>query len=216
MHGHRFIDETNNKYGRLTVLRYHNKSKRGQSYWECQCECGNVVVVMSASLRNGKTVSCGCYNIERTREAKTTHGMFKNYKAAPIYAKWASMKSRCLNPNSTMYSEYGGRGITVCEEWMEFEPYRDWALTHNYSDNLQIDRTDNNKGYSPDNCRFVTRKENGRNKRNNVNLLINGETKTASEWAELVGINLNTLYWRIGRGWHTDDLLKPTRVCKTH
>lgn len=135
-------------------------------------------------------------------------GNFKhNMRKSKMYQKWTSMKRRCTNPNSVDFKNYGGRGIAVCEEWNEFEPFMEWSLKNGYDDNLELDRKDNNLGYSPNNCRYVTKRENGSNKRNNHLITINGITKTISQWAEESGINRKTIQSRIKYGWEDKDLL---------
>jgi transcriptional regulator with XRE-family HTH domain len=111
-------------------------------------------------------------------------------------------------------ARYGARGITVCDEWKEFLPFYDWAMANGYEEGKEIDRIDVNKGYSPDNCRWVSRRENGLNKRNNRLITINGETRTLSEWAEISGINYDLLWYRVHAGWTGTDMLKPPRTSR--
>lgn len=118
------------------------------------------------------------------------------------------MIQRTTNCNRTEYGDYGGRGIKVCEEWRNsFEAFEQWATAHGYEENLTIDRINNNEGYCPNNCRWVTGKEQGRNKRNNRCLTYNGQTKTIAEWAEVTGIKSNDLYMRVRRGWSAEKAL---------
>ncbi len=113
-----------------------------------------------------------------------------------LYSIWRGMKARCNNPNRPRYRNYGGRGIKVCAEWSNSsEAFIEWALAHGYRDGLQIDRINVNGGYNPDNCRWVTAKENARNRRDNVRLIVDGISKTASEWAEIAGVSRFTVYW---------------------
>ena len=117
------------------------------------------------------------------------------------------MKRRCLNKNDARYKDYGGRGITVCKEWLEFLTFYNWASSAGYADGLSIDRIDNNKGYSPENCRWVTMSYQALNKRTNRNISFNGETKTIKEWSDIFGINYTTLKVRLDRGWDIEDAL---------
>lgn len=116
-----------------------------------------------------------------------------------LYSIWEHVKSRCLNKNNQAYSYYGGRGITVCTDWLEFVGFRDWAIKNGYKDTLTIDRIDSNRGYYPANCRWATRKEQSNNIRTNKNITYNGKTQTITQWAEELGINPDTLYNRVFR-----------------
>lgn len=185
-------DLTGKKFGRLTVIGF-NRIQKGSYRWACECECGNVVSVPYSRLMRGETKSCGCI----LRELKTKHGKSNTR----LYTAWENMKTRCYNPNDDFYADYGGRGIKVCDEWLDdFTSFYKWSMENGYKSHLTIDRIDNNGDYSPDNCRWVDLKTQGRNKRNNVQVTINGETKTLSEWAESEGINQKTLFTRYYRG----------------
>lgn len=136
----------------------------------------------------------------------TTHGMARTR----IYRIWAGMKSRCNNPKDDDYKNYGGRGITVCEDWdNSFEPFHTWAISAGYRDDLTIDRIDNNKGYCPENCRWATRKEQNRNFRPNHLVTINGETKCLASWADELGINYETFRQRVSRNLPDEKLIEP-------
>ena len=123
------------------------------------------------------------------------HNLYKNNKA--LFGLWQTMKTRCENPKRDNYERYGARGIMVCEELREARNFVEWAIKNGYKKGLQLDRIDNNKGYSPDNCRFVTPKENNRNRRNNKLLTVKGTTKCVAEWSEEMGISQFTIYWWI-------------------
>lgn len=124
-----------------------------------------------------------------------THGICSDYP--DLYGMWQSMKARCENPNRPKFKDYGNRGIEVCEEWHDAGEFAKWAFANGYKKGLQIDRIDNNAGYSPDNCRFVTPKQNSRNRRNTKFLTINGETKCVAEWCETINVSQFTVYWWI-------------------
>ena len=125
----------------------------------------------------------------------TRHGLYKEHKE--LFNIWQTMKSRCENPNREKYKDYGGRGIKVCEEWHDAEVFCKWALANGYNGGLQIDRIDNDGNYEPSNCRWVTPKENSRNRRNTVCLTVNDETRCVAEWSEITNISSYTIYWCI-------------------
>lgn len=169
----------------------------------CSCEAATEKIVHLGHLRNGHTSSCGCVHKAATKAAKTTHGLRKH----PLYETWRAMLNRCQNPNHTHYSDYGGRGITVCESWQKFENfYTDMEPT--YREGLTIDRKDNNQGYGPDNCRWATRTEQSRNRRNNLNITLNGKTQCLAAWCEELKLNHNTIRYRIFRGQTPEQALQ--------
>ena len=184
-----------NKYGRLTV-KSRAESNTRRTKWLCLCDCGNEKVVSGENLMSGHTKSCGCL----LREAITSHGMSHD----KLYKRWSSMKARCNNPNNPAYKNYGGRGIQVCKEWEEsFDSfYRD--MIEGYEDGLELDRVNNDEGYSKENCRWVTHKENNRNKR--TNRVIDGIN--LAEYCEEHGINENRVISRITKcGWDEREAL---------
>lgn len=163
------VDMTGRVIGRLSVIEECGRDKHGKVLWRCRCECGNEVIVLGYNLRNEHTTSCGCYNRERTVEAHTTHGMHKTR----LYYVWTAMLQRAgvyKGASEKVKCNYQDRGIDVCDEWLVFENFRDWALTHGYKEGLQIDRRDNDKGYCPENCRWVSSRENTNNRRSTIRL----------------------------------------------
>ena len=126
-----------------------------------------------------------------------------------LYKIWGNMIQRCTNPNNTHYSYYGGKGVTVCTEWARFEDFKEWALANGYREDLTLDREDGDKGYDPSNCRWITRKEQMFNISSNRRFEAKGEIHTVTEWAEITGININTLTKRLNLGWSGDRLLNP-------
>lgn len=153
----------------LTVLCENGRDKYNRVLWLCRCKCGNEVTVCSNNLRSGNTTSCGCYHRECVVETSTTHGMCKTR----LYSVWSKMLQRAGATKGASEKDkhyYQDRGITVCDEWLVFENFQDWAISHGYSDGLEIDRIDNDKGYCPENCRWVSKRENVNNRRNTIRL----------------------------------------------
>jgi len=197
-----FIDLTGQRFGRLTVQKIAGRNNQGGIVWSCVCDCGNVVKVTTGCLNNGHTTSCGCYRRDNTTMRKTVHGGRKT----KLYKVWQGMRERCFYPSHSFYKYYGGRGITVCEEWANsFEAFREWALANGYRDGLTIDRKNTDGPYSPDNCRWATQKEQQSNRRNNRWITYNGETHTLTQWSEITGISISTLWHRIKRGCNVEQ-----------
>lgn len=155
-------------FGRLTVIKRAPNYKAGATRWVCKCSCGKEIITYGSNLRTGKTKSCGCLAIDTRKKTPYKHGMANSR----LYNIWHGIKNRCELESSTGYRLYGARGIHICEEWKsEFTNFYDWAISHGYTESLELDRIDNDKGYSPDNCRWVTHKENCNNRRNSKNRL---------------------------------------------
>ena len=159
----RFIDLTGQKFGRLAAIKRADKHT-SHAVWLCVCECGNEVLVRSCHLRSGHTQSCGCLQKERTSEASIKHGHNTKNKRTPEYNIWAMMIQRCENPKNKNYPDYGGRGVTVCERWKTFENFLA-DMGERPSPNHSLERVDNNKGYSPENCIWADKTIQARNQR---------------------------------------------------
>jgi hypothetical protein len=193
------------RQGKLQIISFHKIGSRHQPpRWLCKCDCGKTKIICSQSLRAG-TQSCGCIRIEELKGRAIHRKCNTN-----TYRTWKSMIQRCTNSNFTKYPRYGGRGITVCDEWKTFSRF--------YEDmgdrpiGFQLDRIDNNKGYSKGNCRWASIKTQARNRSNNRMIEINGESKTMAEWCEIYGISNVMVRMRIHRGINpVDALLKEPR-----
>ena len=200
------IDLTGQRFGRLMVIECCGRSKDGQKVYLCKCDCGAETNVKSGNLLSGNTQSCGCLSAERNAERSRKRLLKHGGCGTRLYRIWFDMRQRCNWDKSINWHLYGGRGIKVCEEWeKDFAAFRDWALSHGYKEELQLDRIDNDGNYGPDNCRWATRIEQGNNRRTCVYVTINGETKTVVEWCKANGISAGTAFSRIKRGWSAED-----------
>lgn len=213
----RIKDITEQKFNRLTVM------KKAESYilpsggkvgqWLCRCDCGNMVIVKTSHLFSGHTKSCGCYakEVQIANGKKEKHGLTysENGKVARIYRIWSQIKTRCFNSNDGHFANYGGRGITICKEWLtDFKAFYDWSMANGYSDELTIDRINVDGNYEPSNCRWATNAEQNRNKRNTVLVTYEGVSKTLHEWSKITGIGYQTLYYRYKTGKAPEEILR--------
>jgi len=189
------------RYGRLTVVKEVEPYKAINRIYRqvlCTCDCGKESIARVQNLRSGHTKTCGCSHI--------SHGMYKKHGRSRTYKTWESMLERCLNPNCKCYDRYGGRGITVCDRWRDFEDFL--ADMGERPEGHSIDRINNALGYFPGNCRWATTKEQNRNMRTTRWLTFGGKTKCLGEWAEIMGINRGTLRTRIVQlGWSVAEAL---------
>lgn len=192
-------DLTGRRFGSLVVLGRGGTYSSGNIYWRCLCDCGNYTNTAGTSLKTGRSVSCGrCSASKRATERNFKHGGF----GTRLYEIWRQMHRRCYGENTKAYPLYGGRGITVCDEWKEYKSFEKWALENGYSDGLTIDRIDVNGNYCPDNCRWATVKQQANNRRSNHLVSYNGETHTVSEWADKYSVNQVKLWNRLNtRNW---------------
>ena len=190
-------DLTGMQFHKLTVLGLEKVESR-KTFWRCRCSCGNIIIARGANLVAGNTKSCGCLRHEE-RPSRRKHGYSHKER---LYNIWKHMRTRCNNANTKDYQNYGGRGIRVCDEWNEYLPFREWALSHGYNEHLTIDRIDNDGDYCPENCRWATNTTQVRNRRKTVKLSYNGETRALTEWCEIFGLNIKTCYNRLHNyGW---------------
>lgn len=210
------LDNINKKINHWIILRLIPKDEapsRRKYYALAKCKCGTIKPVLSEKIFTGASKSCGCAR----NEALTTHGFTSSAKGGNSreYSIWNSMKQRCLNKKNKQYPEYGGRGVSVCERWKNsFENF--------YSDmgerpfkGASLERINNNKGYSPDNCKWADRNTQNNNKRNNRPITINGTTKNLGQWASEFGVSHSTIIQRIKAGWDVERAIKqPARPIK--
>lgn len=194
-------DLTGQKFGRLTVIkRVENKVTPSGSMlaqFLCRCDCGQQKIILGTNLRRGKSLSCGC-TIRKHGQCYTR-----------LYRIHRDMKTRCYNQNVPNYKNYGGRGIKVCNEWLnDFTAFYKWAMVNGYREDLTIDRIDVSKEYSPENCRWVTWREQENNRRNNKFITYNNETHTVKEWARICNLTYNCIRHRLNElNWDIEKAL---------
>lgn len=211
------IDLTGKRFGLLTVIEIAGKAPNGRIQWRCICDCGTEKIVKGHDLKSGETKSCGCYKYRKKLDSKNRIPA----TSKRLYKVWASMIQRCENKRCERYGDYGERGIRVCDEWRKnYYSFENWALSKGYIESAKrgqctIDRIDNNKGYCPENCRWVTNKIQCNNRRNNRLLTLNGETHTLTEWADIKGIPGQVVRDRLFKlGWTVEKALNtPKRDC---
>lgn len=199
------IDLTGLKFGRLLVKRKSTeKNKYGVLLWECLCDCGNIVNLLTSSIKSGNTQSCGCLsrdNLIQRNKDNATHGLSRT----PIYITWGGIVQRCTNPTDSHFPDYGGRGISICDRWRNsFENF--------YADmgpkpgpEYSIERSNNNGDYEPGNCIWVTKSEQNNNRRDNVIINYNGKDYTKAQLAREHNINVATFGYRLSSGWSVED-----------
>lgn len=194
------------RYNHLVVIEFAYRKPSG-AYWKCRCDCGNITIARGSKLRNGHTKSCGCLHKRSDGSQYENHGLSNTR----LYRVWNTMKQRCLNPNNSGYRRYGGRGISICDEWMNFSEFRKWAIENGYNENsafgeLTIDRINNDGNYEPTNCRLANQTTQMNNRVSNVYVEHRGVVKTIAEWARFYGVRYSTIYNRYRRGMRGDKL----------
>lgn len=198
-------DISGQRFGRLTAIRYAGKNKGRQTLWECRCDCGKTVIVHQQNLKSGHTSSYGCYNIDCIIERGQTHGETKTR----LYNIWHGMIYRCYYEKHDSYKDYGGKGVTVCDEWKNsFETFRDWAYQNGYSENLTIDRIDNTGNYCPENCRWATDIQQANNTSRNLVFTVDGYTDTLANLCRKYDMRYSVAHGRIRNGWDVEKALK--------
>ena len=190
----RFESLIGKRFGRLVVKKQTEQRKSGEIVWECLCDCGNITTGSTGQLNQGKKQSCGCLARESSAKRATKHGLVKTR----VYRIYRHILDRCLNTNHVHYKNYGGRGITICQLWLDdFVNFYNWAIANGYQDGLSIDRIDVNGNYEPDNCRWSSNVEQSNNTRTNKYVTYNNETHTLADWARIIGINPKRIYGKL-------------------
>lgn len=191
------------RFGNLTVIERKGSDKKGQSLWLCRCDCGTEKIVRGHDLKGG-TKSCGC-------SRKYNCGLYKHgLSHTRVHSIWRSIKDRCYNPKNYDYKHYGGRGITVCEEWKsDFLSFYNWALSNGYEEGLTIDRIDVNGEYSPENCQWVSIVEQSNNRRNNKVVTFRGESLTIAQWSKKTGVKYGDIQNRLNYGYSFEEAINP-------
>ena len=186
-------------FGRWTVLE-----SRGER-WLCQCSCGAVKSVVGRTVRSGASRSCGCLKRDNVIAKNTTHGSSNTR----LFGVWCAMRKRCENNRDRSWKNYGGRGISVCEEWHDFAVFQKWALSNGYERGLTIERNDNCGSYDPSNCCFATHAIQSRNTRRNRRVEIFSETKTYADWSKdpRCVVSRRSFERRIVAGWDATEAL---------
>lgn len=192
------------KYSRLTITEI-GPPKSGGRKCIAVCDCGITKSYNLSSVMRGDVKSCGCLQRENAKYSNTKHGL----KQHTLYSIWCNMKTRCTNPKSENFKWYGGKGITICNDWLnDFKIFFEWSIANGWAEGMQLDRKDGSKPYYPDNCRFVTPSANSRNRTSNVVLIYQGESKCLTEWCELLNLDYSSIHHRIARGWDTTRALE--------
>lgn len=194
----KFIDHTGERFGNLVALKHEIRlTKHGKvAFWFCRCDCGTEKWISANNLTRGNTISCGCKQEEHLNHVPNP--LKRNNPR--LYSIWTGMKTRCLNPNSSRYSDYGGRGVTVCFEWMEFNNFCLWAIDNGYQDGLTLERIDNDKSYCPENCTWISLEDQAKNKRNLRFYTYDGKTMHLAAWAREYNLDYGILYDRLALG----------------
>lgn len=213
-HRTRLIDLTGRTFGRLTVLHRVETppGRKKAGYWQCRCSCGETTVVVSGNLRSGNSRSCGCLDREVTSARSTKHGLSQKI---PEYRIWSSMRDRCRNPKNPKYSYYGGRGITVCERWDDFSLFLS-DMGRRPSPKHSVERVDNSKGYSPDNCIWATKMVQARNTSWNRIITFDGQSLCIADWARMTGLSSDVIEWRRKKGWPPEKILDNRDLRRKH
>lgn len=199
----RGYDMTNKTYGKLKVIGYNGNDNRGERMWLCKCDCGTEVVRNGYGLRSGRTTHCGCDTGNRISKSLTQHGMTNS----KLYYTWVNMKTRCENPNYYLRDSYGGKGITYCDDWKDSSKFIKWAIENGYSDELSLDRINNDGNYEPSNCRWVSMQVQQNNRTNNRIEEYNGVKDTLANWSRKLNIEYAKLQYKLDCGYTMGEII---------
>lgn len=197
-------DLSGQRFGRLFVLGLDTQKDSRSAYWLCQCDCGNIKSVRGDSLQGGAIKSCGC--LKREQDKVNLDRVIHHGTGTRIYNIWSGLFDRC----NDMSTRWGQKGIKVCDEWKDFQVFRDWALSNGYKDNLTIDRKDNDGDYTPDNCRWADAITQARNRDSNINITFGNSTRCMTEWCEIFDLDYQIVNRRYHEGYRGDKLIAPT------
>ena len=204
----KYIDLSGKKFGALTVISITDKrDKRGLAYWLCKCECGKETVVLGRYLRNGHTKSCGCH----IQNIKSKY----RRKGERIYSIWCGINKRINVPRNVHYKDYGGRGITICDEWKDYDNFFEWAMANGYQDDLTIERIDVNGNYEPSNCTWIPMALQQNNTRRTVKVNFCGREMTITEIANELGVSRNAIKMRLRKNKSLEGKYKDIAYVKT-
>ncbi len=204
--GENIKDISGKRYGKLTVVCLDRERTHRKSYWICKCDCGKIKSIRSDTLNRIK--SCGCV---KKQQDIINLGIDYNHNMTheEVFTTWNAMMNRCLNPDNHAYKYYGGRGITVCDEWKDVKKFVDWAKKSGYQKGLSIERIDVNGNYEPQNCKWIPRSEQALNTRKTVYLFHNGKKIPLAKTARELGVSPNLAWHRWKRGLSYEDIFYP-------
>lgn len=201
------LDLTGQRFGKLLVIKRAEINKKGGVWWLCKCDCGKNTIKLATKLKNGLVKSCGCLAVEKLLERNTKH----NLANTRIYKIYKGIIQRCYSISNPAYKNYGGRGIIICDEWLDkengFMNFYNWAIKNGYQESLSIDRIDVNGNYEPSNCKWATFREQCNNRRTNHYITYKDEKHTIAEWSNILGISYSMLKHRLERNWDIEKAL---------
>ena len=191
------------RYGRLMILAEITETQERRSFL-CRCDCGKELKAYLYKINFGRTKSCGCLKKEFLINRNLKHG----HSNTKLYKVWRMMKQRCFDKNNNRYSNYGGRGIKVCAQWLVFDLFYEWAINNGFKEGLTIERRNNNGNYEPENCTWISLQEQAINRRTNKHIEFNGKVLVLQQWSELLRIDYDVLQWRLSHGWSVERAFK--------